>query len=318
MTDDRVSLLTRFWHRPVRAEGLALMRILLGVALLTDQLFQYLPHLGEFFGPHGVAPRGLFDAYQLMHWRWTVLLFNHDAPGVVYPFFGAWVAVTLAWTLGIWTRVTGVLVFFATTCWINRNPNILNGGDDTLQVGLFFLMLSPCGKALSLDARRTWRTPVVVPPWSQRLLQIQLAVIYFTTGLVKLIGEGIGESGLPEGTWWDGSSVHYALNYVTMPRWSYAQLPVPFWATAALTYVSVWWEALFPLLVLVRRTRPWALAFGLVFHLGIWLTIEVGWFSFYTLAFYAVWVPERFWARFDRGAGGSPIAGGDGGGYKWG
>ena len=44
------------------------MRICLGLALLTDQLFQYLPNLMEFFGPTGVAPQGLHDAYQLRKW----------------------------------------------------------------------------------------------------------------------------------------------------------------------------------------------------------------------------------------------------------
>ncbi|MFO0844939.1 MAG: HTTM domain-containing protein [Gemmataceae bacterium] len=296
MSDNRLSTWTRFWHEPVRAERLALMRGLLGLALLADQLFQYLPNLMEFFGPTGVAPAGLHDAYQLRQWRWTVLLFNHDDPAVVYPLFWAWVGVTAAWTAGLLTRLTGVLVWFGTLCWVYRNPNILNGGDDTLQVGLFLLMLSPCGRALSLDAL-LFRRPPHVPPWSVRLIQLQLCVVYLTTGFVKLVGEGVGPHYLPKGTWWDGTSIHYALNYVTMSRWSFAQLPLPLWATAPLTYVSVWWETLFPLLVLWRRTRPYALWFGVLFHVGIWLTIEVGWFSFYTLSLYGVWVPDRFWER---------------------
>jgi hypothetical protein len=300
-----LSAWTRFWHEPLRSERLGLMRILLGLALMTDQLFQYLPNLMEFFGATGVAPRGLFDAFQLRHWRWTMLFFNHDSPSVLYPFFWTWVAVTALWTLGFWTRTTNFLVWLGTLAWINRNPNLLNGGDDTLQVGLFLLLLSPCGKGLSLDAwlarRRTGETgPFYTPAWPVRVLQIQLAVIYFTTGLVKLQGEGrIGANGLPVGTWWDGTSIHYVLTYVSMSRWSYAQLPVPLWITAPMTFICVWWETLFPLLVLNRWTRPWALLFGLLFHIGIWLTIEIGWFSFYTMAFYGVWVPDRFWARFD-------------------
>src|SRR5262245_15259000 len=117
------------------------MRILLGVALLTDQLFQLLPNIEEFFGATGVAPRGLHDAYQLRYWRWTVVLFNQDDMGVVLPVFFAWVAVTALWTVGLWTRLMNVLVWFGTLCFVNRNPNILNGGDDTMQVGLFLLML---------------------------------------------------------------------------------------------------------------------------------------------------------------------------------
>jgi hypothetical protein len=55
---------------------------------------------------------------------------------------------------------------------------------------------------------------------------------------------------------------------------------------------------LFTLLVLNRHTRRWALWFGVLFHVGIWLTIEVGWFSLYTLALYGVWVPCAFWRKW--------------------
>jgi uncharacterized membrane protein YphA (DoxX/SURF4 family) len=295
---------TTFWHTPVRAERLAFMRILLGVALLTDQVFQYWPHFEEFFGPTGVAPEGLHDWYQLGSWEWTVAFFNTDNRAILDPIFWTWVSLTALFTAGLGTRVLNVAVWFLTMCFINRNGNIQNGGDDTMQVALFLLMLSPSGRALSIDAwlRRRWARfreapepgPAYTPAWPVRLIQIQLAVLYCTTGLVKLKG-----TGLFEGTWWDGTSVHYVLNYVTMSRWSYAQLPVPFWITAPLSYLAVWWEALFPLLVLNRWTRRWALWFGVLFHLGIWLTIEVGWFSFYTWVFYGVWVPDRFWARWD-------------------
>ena len=127
-------------------------------------------------------------------------------------------------------------------------------------------------------------------------------MIYFTTGLVKLQGTGglfkPDGVGWFEGTWWDGTSIHYALNYVTMSRISYASLPLPLWLTMMMTYTSVWWETLFPLLVLFRWTRKWALLLGILFHLGIWFTLAIGWFSFFMIAFYGVWVPDEFWARW--------------------
>jgi hypothetical protein len=292
----------RFWHAPLRAERLGLMRVLLGLSLLTDQLFQYLPNFREFFGPEGVAPAGLHDAYQLSQWRWTAAFFYTDDLSVLYPAFFAWVAVTALWAAGLCTRLMNLAVWFGALCFIYRNPNILNGGDDVMQVGVFLLLLAPCGKALSLDAlvRRWWTGqpgPAYTPAWPVRLIQIQLCLIYCTTGIIKLKGEW--SDGPFQGTWWDGTSIHYVLNYVTMSRWSFAQLPLPLWMTAAMTYVSVWWEALFPLLVLPRWTRGPALWFGVLFHLGIYFTIEVGWFSFYTLSFYGVWVPEWYWRRWD-------------------
>jgi hypothetical protein len=298
------SVWNKFWHAPLRAERLALMRILLGSALLTQQLLEYLPNLEEFFGPHGIAPADLLDRTQLDYWYWTMLIFNTDDMTTISTVFAIWVAVTIAFTAGFYTRLMNVALWILTMCFLSRNAFFLDGGDDTLQVGLFLMMLSPSGRALSIDAWLRRRRgldggPVFTVAWPVRLIQIQLCVIYCTTGLVKL------EGGLPSpdgtgwfaSTWWDGTSIHYVLNYLTMSRYSYASLPLPLWVTATMTYVTVWWEALFPLLVSWRWTRKWTLAFGIVFHIGIWLTLAIGWFGFYMIAFYGVWVPCDFWER---------------------
>jgi hypothetical protein len=86
--------------------------------------------------------------------------------------------------------------------------------------------------------------------------------------------------------------------YSLPSRWSHAQLPIPFWATVLMTYASVWWETLFPLLMLSRWTRKWSLGFGVAFHFGIFMTMEVGWFGFYMTSLYAVWISDEFWARW--------------------
>lgn len=306
----------RFWHEPVRAERLALVRILLAFALLTDQLLGYLPHLNEFFGPGGVAYAGLHDEWLLRQWYWTILFFNTDDMRIVGLLFAVWTALTFLFLIGWRTRLMNVLVWFLTICFITRNPTLKNTGDDVLSLGLFLLMFMPTGRALSLDRwlekrRRLkrglplpadWHTPLV-PAWGVRLLQIQLCVLYATTGLAKLRGSLDWDQvihGEFRGTWWEGHSIYYVLNDVTMARMSWVELPLPLWATYAMTWVTVWWEALFPLLVLWRRTRRWTLWMGVAVHLGIYLLIEVGWFSFYTLALYGVWVPGEFWDRWKR------------------
>jgi hypothetical protein len=310
------SLWTRFWHTPLRAERLACTRILLGIALLTDQLFQYLPHFGDFFGPGGVAPAGLHDRSVLSSWHWTILFFNTDNLAVLYPAFGVWMAITVAFILGWHTRLMTVLLWLATQCFINRNPIIHNYGDKVLAIGLFLLLWAPSGRAFSLDslrARNKWRKTggqpateaPLTPAWPVRLFQIQLCTIYLTTALAKLLREDLAL----EGSWWDGTSLHYVLNNFALARWSYAQLPLPFWLTAPLTYVAVWWELLFTPLILNRWTRKWALWFGILFHVGIFLVIEVGWFSFYCLTLYGVWIPDRFWERLDKRGSRPAVAG---------
>ncbi len=215
------------------------------------------------------------------------------------PPFGCLVAFTLLFLVGWQTRWMNFFCWLLTRCFIERNPAILTSGDDVVQIALLLLLVSPCGAALSIDAWRKRRRvpldgPVLVPPWPVRLIQIQLCLIFCTTGLVKLKGEG---EGWGQGTWWDGTSLHYYLNDTTMWRWSYAQLPIPFWITMPLTYFTVCWEALFPLLVLFRRTRALTLLIGICFHLGILIVTEVGWFGFYTLTLYVVWIPDWFWQK---------------------
>lgn len=292
------SMWSRFWHQPVRAERLAFMRILLGIALLAQQFLEYLPNLAEFYGPEGIAPAGLTDASQLHYWYWTLLIFNTDDMTTISIVFAIWVLITILFTVGFWTRLMNVAVWFLTFCFCARNYFLLDGGDDTLQICIFLLMLSPSGRAFSIDAwlrrrRGLDQGPVYTVAWPVRLIQIQLCVIYCTTGLVKLKG-----TGLFEGTWWSGTSIHYALNYLTMSRYSYASLPLPISLTAVMSWVTVWWEALFPLLVLSRYTRKWTLLMGISFHIGIWLTLAIGWFGFYMIALYGVWVPDDFWARW--------------------
>jgi len=297
----------RFWHQPVRAERLALMRILLALALLGDQFCQFLPNLAHFYGPDGVGPDGLFKS-QLVSWKWTYAFFSTDNMTIIYPAFALWVVVTVLFLFGWRTRWTTFALWFLTRCFIDRNPDLRNKGDDTLQVALFLLLLSPCGQALSLDVWRLRRKglvtgPVWVKPWSLRLIQLQLCLIYCTTGLVKLKGTHWMEGSFLEwfqGTWWDGRSVHFVLNLTERGHWAYAQLPLPFWITMPMTYTSVWWECLFPLLMLNRWTRRLALTMGVLFHVGISVVIEVGFFGFYTLSFYGAWTPDRFWSRFDK------------------
>src|SRR5437763_1448338 len=83
------------------------------------------------------------------------------------------------------------------------------------------LGLMPSGAALSVDAWRRRRAgrlagPAYVPAWTVRVLQVQLCMLYLSTGLVKLQAGSEWGTLKAEGTWWEGTSIHYALNYVTM------------------------------------------------------------------------------------------------------
>ena len=89
-------------------------------------------------------------------------------------------------------------------CTTGTRP-IHNSGDTVMIVLSIYLLLSPAGAACSLD--RLWRifrgkeddAPPLIVPWAQRLMQIQIAVLYLCASLSKMTG--------PQ--WADGTAVYY-------------------------------------------------------------------------------------------------------------
>lgn len=197
-----------------------------------------------------------------------------------------WLLATTMLLLGWQTRVAAVATWVLSTSFANLNPNIDNAGDVVRGIILFYLMLSPCGAVWSLD--RLWQrraAPVaeriVISPWALRLLFIQLVLIYFVNGLYKISGHN----------WVIGDSLHYVLSDVTLTRFSYAQFPLPVWLTRLATWTVLVWEVGFPLWVSLPWTRKPALLFGVLFHVGIYVTMELGNFVPYVLTLYLPLLP---------------------------
>jgi hypothetical protein len=231
---------------------------------------------------------GLNDRWMVANWRWSVLFFHTDDMFVISTCFGLWVLSALALIVGFHTRWAAFAAWLLTYCFFARNSNVKNGGDDIAQLLIFLLMFVPCNRALAWDCRKGGAESTVAP-LGVRLLQIQACMMYLATGLSKLKG------GL-HGTWMDGTSLHYVINDFSLARWSYAQLPVPLWVSAPSGWLALAFECLFLPLVIVKQTRRYALWFGVAFHVAIFMSIEVGWFSVYSLCFYPAWISDE-WFR---------------------
>jgi hypothetical protein len=132
--------------------------------------------------------------------------------------------------------------------------------------------------------RQPEQGPVWVYPWPLRLLFVQMVLIYFCNGLYKLFGSD----------WWSGRALYYVLGDLTLTRWSYAAAPVPLGLTRLLTWTVLAWEVSFPLLLCWRPARLVALGFGVLFHLTLAVSVELGCFSLYMLCLYLPLVP---WER---------------------
>src|SRR5215469_9449990 len=132
-----------------------------------------------------------------------------------------WLAVTSAvlLTIGLFTRSSSVVVFVCLSSIQQRNLYITHGGDTFLRLAGFFLIFAPAGAALSLDRLiGMWRgkdsAVRLRSPWAQRMIQIQLALVYLTTFLVKIKGA----------YWLDGTALFYVYHLDELRRF-----PLPSW-----------------------------------------------------------------------------------------
>ena len=284
MADDDDPRSQRFWFGRVDPRPLAAFRILFGLALLWD-IAGRVPDLVAFYTDDGFLPRGT----QVESWTWSVLDLVSSRAGVGLVFvLGA--AATLAFTLGLATRVMTVVVWLFFVSVYHRNL-LVSSCAESLTVGLlFWAMFADLGAAFSLDVRLGRRTSTSVPAFGLRLLQAQIAVMYFEAFYFKV-----------RGGWLDGSGLHASLQLVGFQRPAGAWLLEHPVLCEVFGFATLAAELAIPVLAFspwrIRSSRALAalLCFGV--QLGIAVTMRVPLFQ--TVAFAAgVLYVQSCW--FDR------------------
>ncbi len=273
-----------FFFAPCSVLPIALYRILFGGLVLGYGALLW-PDLLVWFGEHGVLSRATALQY-LGAPRLNPLLWLPAGDAWVRGVFAIFMGAALGLTCGCATRLCSILVFIGLVSFHHRNPLILNSGDTFLRCAAFFLIFAPAGAALSFD--RLWRilrgressAPPLHPPWAQRLLQYQLAVVYLSTFLWKAQGA----------TWLDGSALYYTSRLTEFQRF-----PVPYifehrWTILASTWGTLVVEFALGALVWIREWRYWILASGVVLHAGIEYSMNIPLFAFIMTTAYVTFV----------------------------
>ncbi len=265
-----------FFFAPQSTATVALVRIALGIVVFGWTLSQ-VGGLGDFYGSSGIAP----NPPGLPGGSWTLLGPAHSGLALAVAFC-LLLAASIALIVGLGSRVAAVAVFVLVMSFQRRDFYILNSGDQLVLVLSLYVMLMPSGAALSVDRWRRrareafWRFPARAP-WALRLMQIQVSVVYITSVWAKVRGT----------TWNDGTALSYALRLGDLQR-----LHLPHWLNDSLALSTVFGygtllvELSLGVLVWNRKLRPWVLAAGICLHVGIAITIRVGFFSQAVLVMY--------------------------------
>ncbi|HUG37055.1 MAG TPA: hypothetical protein VML54_08915 [Candidatus Limnocylindrales bacterium] len=308
----RPELWARLMLRRVDPRPAALVRIGFGLAVLAT-FVDYLPWVRLLFTDEGIwltgTARDLFGSPRAPLGNWSLLHLRSD-PIVVYPLYGALLGSLVLMILGVWTRWTTALAWLLAEQLYRYSPVFQSSGDTVVRVFLFLGMLTAWGEAYSVDSWRRRARAVLggateipplrgIPAWPLRLMALQVACIYFVTGLLK--------SGLP---WRDGSAIYYALNLDAFYRVPAQGLIARLQDAGVLPLLSVitpWWETLFPAVVAgallqayerARRAGEWGPAGGLR-RAASWSALAVFW----ALAAWVSGVLATNWPARDRPAG---------------
>jgi hypothetical protein len=296
------------WRRIfLRAEdprSIAAFRIAFGLMTLANinglwELFHYLfTDEGLFFADvaQEVFAKEQFDGfadgigdepYGFLGWAGFVefikgpkfsLLFFWDTPTAFWLHLVAFWLACGSLIVGFKTKYTKWLTFLLFNSIVLRNQVFWEGTENVYRCFLFYLCISSCGAAYSVDnwlrCRKLRKQGLLsepggpgdgaglapspeypkglaaiyqrVPAWPRMLMILQVAALYCSTGTVK-----------NGHVWQNGDAFYYALNLDHFYRFEPQQLSALFGTNLFRinTWVVHWWEACFPLVVLGLVSR---------------------------------------------------------------
>jgi hypothetical protein len=267
-----------FWFTPRDARMVGVLRALTGIMALYFVL-SHSADLVRWWGPDGMlnvaTTQRLTGADQLPYtFRWSYF-YVAQTPASLWLLHAAGVAVVLAYTLGIWSRLTSIGALFVVLSYVHRAPMITGQLEPVLTMLLAYLCLAPTGRHLAVDAllarRRRQRVSHAASDQgesrslaaniSTRLIQLHLAGLSIMIGLNMLAAD----------VWWAGEGMWWLIarsesRLVDLTGLGHAMLLVNIWTHAVVAYLL-----LFGVLVWNRLARPLLLALGV----PLWLSLAL-------------------------------------------
>lgn len=266
----------KFWLGKQDSITLDLFRVVFGILIFLSFACQW-KEVSDYYSRDGFIAN---DYIKILYGplRFSILDYIGN-PIFVYAVYFLFLAIILLFTIGYKTKCMKILQFILIVSFHQRNFLILNSGDTLMRVMSFYFMISPCGKRLSIDSLLK-KQNAMISIWAIRLMQFQLAAVYFFAGLAKYGTE----------LWMDGTAVNFILRNSLFNRFSMEWITMFPYMITALTWISLSFELAFPLLIWFNKTRKILLLIGIFIHTGIFIFIDVGWFSLITIGCYIVFL----------------------------
>lgn len=272
----------------------AALRIGVALIILVD-LAMRACDLTAFYTDAGVLPRADRMALEIRYcepwWMSLHMLSGSFAWAAFLAILAA--AAAIALLLGWRTRIALVVSWLLLYSIQARFPMLLQGGDVLLRCMLVWMFFLP------IDARWSLRHSQEIP--AERIasigglgLLLQLCAMYFFSALLKTSPMWVR----------DFSAVYYALNIDHFSRplgYFLAEYPQ---FLQIITVLTMLLELAGPLLMFEpfgRRLWRWLIPLSFIgFHLGLYVSLELGTFPWICVLAWSVFLPSAFWDRVER------------------
>jgi hypothetical protein len=274
-----------YWFSETTALRLSICRIV----VVAAQLILFFPTLQSQL--QHVLPGADFVEPQVL-----MVAISKVIPRDVFPTHSSLTAIYWATAvagvttlIGLFTRSSAFL--FALGSWILAAHNYSYGEkhhtEALICVCLMLLAFGPSGECFSIDALfRRWRShsrgrtlsnrpgKMTTAFWPLRLMQVLLALAYFSAGLCKLVFGGMA--------WMNGYTLQKYVFDAAVSR----ELPLGIWLAQqhtlciVLSVGALLLELFFFVALIVPKTMPFFLIGGMLMHVGIYVTM---WADFFQL-----------------------------------
>lgn len=325
--------------------GIAVTRILLGTMMLGLMLTNFSTRFYTWGAGMAWSGQFAFPANDFMK-LWPFTMFHDQAqnPFLFTVLYLIAIALAVSFAIGYRTRLSQFFLFFFWVAMVESNSNVNDQSDNLTRIALMVMFFAAPGDRWSIDARRRrradekaerdgthagflvrwWRFQRVIPEQYTNILHnfaiialaCQVSFIYVSGGLYKA-------GGAP---WSGGTAIYDPIHVTQFGPWPELSDFVTAWGpgVAFATVLTLMVQVSFPLLLMRRGTRIFALIVMLSFHIGIAVLMGLPWFSLAMIAIDAIFIRDltyrelsgglvKAWKRSrgrpDAGPAGKPDAG---------
>ena len=273
--------------------SLALLRIVIGLLILAD-ILQRSQDLIAHYTESGVMPQSLLISNHLTAGTWSLFLISSNV-----------------WIIGILFVITGICAIgliggyrtrlFTFLCWVlisslqARNRMILDGGDDTLRLVLFWGMFLPLGARFSIDSVLDLEKKV-----PNRFINVaaiaytlQIAYIYWFAVMWKSnpvwLSEFRGAYYAIQMDFFASPLGHWLRNFPDlMPAFDIATIIVELFGPLLLFIPSKKYAWIFRCIVVVNF---------ILLHFSFGSFLEIGLFAFISASSWLAFIPSQVWDK---------------------